>query len=258
MATEVSFDGNDLQTASILISNMSGHDSMPEKEMERFSLAFSNSSTVMDPNYPSRTIQLSGKIIGTSISDLDSKLDTFKAYFRGKEKNLDIDHAGGTRRYIASLNSMSIDRPNGLSFANFDIEFFCSNPFGKATSSTSALSASARTLGSYTDSHTFIGTAPYQLPVITITLNTVTGGTGHLSFSNDDTGQSINITGQSFVDDDVIEIDCVNKTVKLNGAEIDFMGAFPEFEPGSHDFTYGDGFATRNFDINVDYYALYL
>lgn len=256
MATSISFDGNDLQTANILTADIS-HANLPAKDAAMFALANSNRSTIPNINYPNKVIRISGKIIGSTIADLDSRLDTFRGYFRGQDKNLDIGYNGSTRRYIATLNSINIDRPGGLQWAEFSIEFVCTQPFGRNTASTSALSATGRTLASYTDSHTFIGTAPYQLPVVTITLTAVTGGNSFMSFTNSGNGQGITIIDQTFVNGDVVVIDSENLSVKLNGIEIDFLGAFPEFEVGSQDFSYNDGFTTRTFDIDVDYYPLY-
>lgn len=257
MSTTITFDSNDLQTSSILTADIA-HESIPEKDAKLYALAHANRSVIPFVSYPARKIKLSGQVIGTGISNLDSVLDTFRGYFRGKDKNLDIGYAGGTRRYIATLNALSIDRPGGLHFANFNAELVCTQPFGKATSATTALTANNRTLSGYTDAHTFLGTAPYQLPVITISIDSVTGGTGYMFFGNSANNQGITITGQTFVATDVIEIDCENKTVKLNGTEIDFLGAFPEFEPGAQSMSYSDGFTTRQFDITVTYYPLYL
>ena len=257
MATSITFDSNDLQTANIITADIS-HASIPTKDLSLYALANSNKSVISNIDYPSKVIRVSGKIVGSSITDLDSRLDTFRSYFNGQEKNLDIGYNGSTRRYIATANSVNTDRPGGLQHADFSIEFICTEPFGRNTTATSALSANARTAASYTDTYVFVGTAPYQLPIVTITLSAVTGGTGFLSFSNSENGQGITITDQSFVNGDVIVISSEDKTVKLNGIDIDFMGAFPEFEIGSQDFSYTDGFTTRTFDYDVDYYPLYL
>ncbi len=262
MSTAISFDSNSLQTASILTADIS-HESLPAKSANMFALSHANKSVIPFVSYSDRTIKVSGKIIGSSIADLDSKLDTFRGYFRGTDKNLDIDYNGSTRRYIATVNGISIERPGGLQYANFDIEFICTEPFGRNTSVTTpsssfSPSAAGRTSSAYTDAHTFLGTAPYQLPVITITLTAVTGGTGFLSFGNSGNNQGITITGQTFVNGDVIEIDCANKTVKKNGVAIDFLGAFPEFPPGAQSMAYADGFTTRTFTISVTYYPMWL
>lgn len=262
MSTSITFNSNSLQSASVITSQINSG-SIPERDVKLFALAHANRSVIPDDNYPSRRITISGKLIAASVTAMDVLEDTFKAYFRGKDKNLDIGNNGGSRRFIATANSVSIDRPGGLQHADFSVEFICTQPFGKATTATTpsssfSPSAAARTLSGYTDAITFAGTAPYQLPVITITLTAVTGGTGYLAVSNSGNGQGITITGQSFVNGDVIEIDCENKTVKLNGTEIDFLGAFPEFEPGAQSLAYSDGFTTRTFTIAVNYYPLYL
>ena len=254
--TNITFDGNDLQTANILTASID-HESIPVKDAKIYGFAHANRSAIPFINYPSRVIRVSGKVIGSSIADLDSRLDTFRGYFRDKDSNLDIDYNSSTRRYIATLNALSIERPGGLTFANFSAEFVCTQPFGQNTSTTSALSATGRTSATYADVHAFLGSAPFQLPVITITINSVTGGDSFLSFTNDANDQGITIVAE-FAASDVIEIDCKNRTVKINGTEVDFLGAFPEFEPGSQTMDYADGFSARNFNIDVDYYPMFL
>lgn len=257
MATGVTFNSNSLQTSSIITGDID-HGSVPDEDIRIYALGHANRSSIAYQGYAQRKVRLRGKVVGTSIANLDSLLDTFKGYFLGKDKNLDIDYNGSTRRYIATKNSLSIDRPYGLLHASFVIEFVCKEPFGRDTSTTSALSASGRTAASYVDAYTFLGTAPFQLPVITITITAVTGGTGFVKFANSTTGQAILISGQTFVAADVIVIDCENRTVTKNGVDIDFIGAFPEFPPGSQSFTYTDGFTTRTFTISVAYYKMYL
>lgn len=257
MAQNVIFDGNDIQTDNILISEVN-HENIPTKDAVLYALAHANKSSIPFVNYPQRGISLTGKVIGSSIADLDSRLDTFRSYFTDKDSNLDIDYNGTTRRYIATLNALSITRPFGLVHANFVAQFLCTQPFGQNTSTTSAASANNVTTASATYNHTFLGTAPFQLPVITITIDAVTGGTGHLTIKNGANDQGITIVGQTFSATDVIEIDCKNRTVKLDGAEIDFLGAFPEFAPGSQDIEYEDGFTTRTYDINAVYYPMWL
>lgn len=255
--TNVSFDGNDLQTDSILTASIE-HESLPAKSVASFSFAHANRSAIPFVNYPSRAIRISGKIIGSSISDLDTKLDTFRGYFNNKDANLDIDYTGSTRRYIATLTGLDIDRPGGLKFANFDAVFTATQPFGQNVTATTAWSDTGVTTATDSQAHSFLGSAPYQLPIVTITINSVTGGDGFISFTNDANDQGILIIGQTFVADDEIEIDCVERTVKLNGNEIDYSGSFPEFPPGSQTMNYADGFTARNFDIDVSYNALFL
>lgn len=263
MTGAITFDTNNLQTYSPttnvgIITNSIEHTNLPNKDASLYALANYNQSVIPYVGYPSRAISIAGVIKGSTQADLDSRIDSFKAYFLGKDKNLDIEYNGTTRRYVATANGISVIRRQKSLFATFEIEFVCTLPFGKNTSATTALNASGRTLSGYTDPYTFLGSAPFQLPVITITYSSVTDGASFVSFGNNGNGQGITITDQTFVAADVLEIDVANRTVKKNGVEIDFLGAFPEFAPGAQTFSYSDGFTARNFAITVTYYQMWL
>lgn len=405
MTGTITFNGNSLQTYDPatrlgIITNDITHTDVPDKDLAILSLANRNASVIPYTGYSSRKITIAGTIKGSSESDLDTRIDSFKALFNKQDQNLDIEYAGVTRRYIATVNGTSIKRMQKALFANFVIQFVCSLPFGVKTTLTTALNATARTNASYTDSHTFIGSAPYQLPKITITYANVVSSTTNLvanpgfetdltgwsqaygtmsrstgqfrtgvasmqvvnsaspnsvptadthgwvlyqlvnlvpgtkytltayvkgnaggeairmsmlgssvatlaattgwqamtvkftasgtndqiyiysttasatwfiddvaivpsvsafvAFSNSTNGQGIIVPDQVWDNSDVLEIDTYTQTVKKNGVEIDFVGAFPEFEPGSQSFSYSDGFITRTFDQLIQYSALYL
>lgn len=263
MTGAVSFDSNSIQTYNRstrvgIITNSIEHTGLPDKDAAIFALANTNASVQPYVGYPSRKITIGGSIKGSTQADLDDRIDAFKAYFNGKNKNLDISYSSGTRRYIATVNGMSVVRQQQALYATFTIEFVCTQPFGRNTSATTALNQAARTAASYVDAYTFLGSAPYQLPVITITYATVTGGAAYVSFGNSTTGQGITITDQTWVNGDILEIDVQNKTVKKNGVEIDFLGAFPEFEPGNRSMAYADGFTTRSMTELITYYPMWL
>lgn len=265
MTGAITFNTFDLQTYSAatqlgIITEKILHNDIPAKDVGLLSLANNNGSIIPYIEYPSKKITISGTIKGSSQIDIDTRMDTFKSYFNGKNKNLDIVYAGTTRRYIATANAVAIERQDKALFARFNVEFVCAQPFGQATATTSALNATGRTASSYTDSHTFIGSAPCQQPIITITYSAVTGGAGYVSWGNNTNGQGITIPDQTWQAGDVLEIDTRTgyQTVKKNGIEIDFLGAFPEFESGLQYFSYSDGFTTRTFAESVVYYPLYL
>lgn len=263
MTGAISFDSNNLQTytpASVvgIVTNGIEHTNLPAKDAALFGLANTNQSVIPYIGYPSKAITVTGAIVGSTEANLDSRIDSFKAYFLGKDKNLDIEYNGSTRRYVATVNTISVTRRQRALFATFQIEFICTLPFGKNTSATTALSASGRTASGYTDAYTFLGSAPFSLPLITITYSAITGGASYVSFGNNGNGQGITVTDQTWVTSDVLEIDCENRTVKKNGVEIDFLGAFPEFPPGSQNFSYSDGFTTRTFAITVTYNQMWL
>lgn len=260
----LSFDANSLQTfdrttrVGIITDNID-YASIPTKNLSIFPLAHSNASAIPFHNYPSKAITVTGTIVGSSESDLDSRLDSFRGFLRGTNKNLDINTNGSTRRYIATVNALTITVSENKKYATFQIEFICTIPFGVDTTPTTALNGTGRTAAAYSDAYTFLGTAPSQLPIVTITLTAVSStGSQQLFWGNQDTGQSITLTRSNWAAGDVIVIDCGAKTVTVNGVVADFVGAFPEFVPGSRTMVYGDSFTSRTMTENVVYNVRYL
>lgn len=255
MATSISFDGNDMQTVNIL-SQIIGHHGASHKVNNIMPLAHANYSVNTNTSYPGKPIPVSGELVAATIEEMDVLEDTFKAYFNGNEKNLDIGHAGGIRRYIATADEPIIDRPNGLTFATFMVNFNCLYPFGRNISQTTALSATGRTSAVYADALAFVGSFPYQYPIITINFTAISGGTAKtVTVGNNANGQQISVT-RDWVATDVLQIDVSarERIVTVNGTKVDYSGAFLEFPPGSQYIGYADNFTSRTFNYNVGYY----
>lgn len=263
MNGDISFNNNDLQTFSPLtnvgiITNFINHTDMPTKLADMYVIADSNASVIPGVSYPNKKISIGGVIKGSSQADLDSRIDEFKAYFNGKDKNLDIEYICSARRYIATANVVNVVRQQASLFATFAIEFNCTNPFGMDTVATPIMSETGFTDSVHTITPTIGGSAPYQLPVFTITLNSLTGDGDYLQISNDNNNQKIELYGLGLTNGDVVKIDCSNRTVKVNNIDVDYDGTFLELELGPNSITYSDGFTTSNKDLDGYYYKRYL
>lgn len=265
-ATNISFNGNSLQTNGPGFQIITGdidHYSDPTKSSKMYPLAHANQSVIPFIEYPSKTINVTGKLLDTSIAALDADIDTFKSWFAGLQnanKALVIDYDGSSRQYTATANKVLVKRPIGLLYANFSLAFDCPIPFGSATASTTAINQTGRTLNQYIDSVTFVGSAPVQLPIITITLTAVSDASGgYIFYGNASNGQGIYVN-RTWSVNDVLVIDTTQQTVTVNGAPIAFSGAFPEFQgalAGAQSLAYQDNFTSRTFNITVTYTALY-
>lgn len=259
MNGDLSYNSNDLQTYDPstgvgIITNVIEHTNLPEKVAQLFAKADADGSVIPAINYPTKKVNIGGVIKGSSQADLDSRIDTFKGYFIGKDKNLDITYGSSTRRYVATANAVSVVREQKSLWATFTIEFICTNPFGLDTSTTDLWTAkSAFTSATFTETPTIGGNAPYQLPVITITINSFTGAGDYIQITNDNNNQEIMIYGQGLAADDVIVIDCANRVVTVNDVEVDYFGTFLALEPGAASITYTDGFTTRSVDVSAVY-----
>jgi len=258
----LSFNTNNLQnydpvTDTGIITNKINHTGLPDKTVSLYNIANASSSAIPFIDYPSKTITISGVIKAPSDTELDQQIDLFKSYFNGKDKDLDINFAGSTRRYIATVNSMGITRSGALLFAEFNVEFICTQPFGQDITATEMYD-STTTIAVFTETPTIAGTAPLQLPVFTITINALTGDGDYIQISNDKNSQEILIYGYNLSDGDVLIIDCAKRIVTLNDVLIDYTGVFLELETGTAEISYTDGFITRNIDVQAEYIKRYL
>lgn len=263
MNGDITFNSHDLQTftaASKVGINTSTieHTSMPDQVATLYAKADANISSIPSINFPSKKITIAGSIHGSTQANLDERIDTFKGYFNGKDENLDIAYGSSTRRYIATKNTISITRLDRALFARFTIEFICTQPFGVDTSATNIANQTAQTGDTHTYTPTILGSAPFQYPVITYEVNTITAGGDYLLISNDNNTQELLIFEQGIVAGDVIVIDAFERTVTINDDPVDFSGTFLELEPGANSITITDGFTARNVDILVEYYQRWL
>lgn len=264
MNGDLTFNSNDLQTYDPatdtgIITNVIDHTDGPDLMMSLLALADADGSSIPAINSPSKPIGLAGVIKGSSQANLDSRIDTFKGYFRGKDKNLDIAYGSGTRRYIATAGTPKVQRAPRSYIARFQVPITCTNPFGLDTSSTDLWTAKSNySSATFTETPTVGGNAPFQLPIFTIHIDTLTGAGDYLLISNDNNNQEILINGAGLANGDTIIIDCVERTVTKNGVEIDYYGTFLELEPGANSITYTDGFTTRSVDVSATYIKRWL
>lgn len=264
MNGDISFNANDLQTYDPatgvgIITEEINHTELPEMVISLFNVANANKSAIAsDPDFPSRTISIAGTIKGSSVVDLAQRVDSFNGYFNGKDKNLDINYAGATRRYIATRNALSVKQKGKKTYAPFTVEFICTEPFGRETTTTNIANQTAYTSALYNIGATIAGSAPFQLPIITYTVNSATGSGDYLLISDDNTGQEMLLYGLGLATGDELVINSETHEVLLNGEKVDYNGTFLELEPGMASITITDGFSTRNVDIHIEYYKRYL
>lgn len=262
MNGDLTYNSNNLQTFNPatnvgILTNSIEHTNIPDKIAVLYARADADGSSIPAINYPSKKVSIAGIIKGSSQPDLDSRIDTFKGYFIGKNKNLDIVYGASTRRYIATANTISVVREQKALYATFAVEFICTNPFGLDTTATSLFSELNYTSAVYTATPTIGGNAPLQMPIVTITIDALTGAGDYVQISNDDNNQQILIYGLGLSAGDVIIIDSSTRTVTLNGVSVDFLGTFLALTPGTSSITYTDGFDTRQVDITAEYYKMY-
>jgi phage-related protein len=263
MTGAITFNGYNLQTFTPsvgvgILTNVIKHTDGPEAVFDLLEVANANRSLIGDINSPNKTINIAGVIKGSSGLDLDQRIDALKLALNGRNKNLDLNYAGNTRRYIATAppNGVKVDE-DGTLRAKFSVQFICAEPYGRDSTQTTIINQANYTSASYTATPTIGGSAPYQLPIFTITIDSLTGTDDYLQIINNANNQAILISGQGLANGDVLVIDCEQRIVTLNDIQIDYSGTFLELEPGAASLSYSDGFATRQVDILAKYTKRY-
>lgn len=232
-------------------------DDTPTKVVQSEKLAEADGAIFVKTTYEPKTFKIEGYLKTDLVADLRPLINTFKAALNLEEQNFDYDDGSGTLRYIATARKVFISRPRGLNVAAFSVEFICESPVGADTSGSTLLGFTAISTASVSTALTVGGSYKAE-PLITVTIATVTGGTAKtVGISNDTTLRGISIT-RTWANGDVIEIDCLNKTVFVNDAVVEYTGQFPTWDVGPGSIAYLDDFTTRSVTLSATYTRRYL
>lgn len=212
--------------------------------------------------YATRPITIEGKIISTTASGLDGKIDELKQNTIGKEDvPLDIDYAGGTRRFTVNvLNAAFIREHYNNTMVPYSMQIEATNPpYGQDTTSVSGYAGTTisgsfiiTSSGMYaTGAVTISGTAAPE-PTIEFIVN-VAGSMRSLQFTNLTTNTSLIVIPTSLSNGDRIQIDTRNLEVRKNSTVITtYSGTFPLFQPGVNNFTVNVFGTSPNYTFGLD------
>lgn len=253
----VSFNGVDLASRVPGLSILSTNPyRIPGRSIQNDKLANADKSVNAAAYWQEKKINVR-IIIGRNTRALfEDSLDALTAILQAENATLLFNFGSSTRQWTATLANISVQEVLG-GLGEIELEFQCSDPLGYDVAST-PLITSAYSGSTSTDSFVIGGSFAWQAPIITITLTAITGGTDKtITVGNPATGQQISIFG-TWVNNDVIVIDCQNKTVKVNGVDVDFDGAIPEWQPGAGTMSYSDDLTTRVHSHSAIYYKRYL
>lgn len=248
--TEVYFAGNNLSI--IAGASLIDHDfnQLPSREIKSYKLARANKSITTSAEYSSKEVSVSFHLRGCDRGEAEEVLTDLKSYLRPVSKTLIVLQGGLEVIYKDS----TLNEVNMSWYSNkiiLTLVFQVSDPIGYEDATTTLLNTNV-TNSAASNAVDVEGSFDIE-PRIILDYASITGGTGQsLTVKNEETGQGITLTG-NFATDDTIEINSAEKTVTMNGANIDFSGQFPVFPPNAGIFGYVDTFTTRSVDIIVTY-----
>lgn len=233
MANAITYNSTSINDNSNLITRTIIHDQSPDRVLNTIKLTRQDGEIIVNDSYNPKEITVEGVIVGSSQSDMESRLDTLKALVAQKDKNLDIDYAGGTRRYVCRNTKFTCTRDSfNIFHAPYTIVFYVAKGIGTNTSETNALTATGITAA--TDARSVVFAGSYQpRPRHKVTITT-RGNADTVRVINYDTGDYMDVDLDGFSDTDYFEIDEENQTVKKNGStNINWSGKFPSVNPGT-------------------------
>jgi phage-related protein len=184
-----------------------------------------------------REVVVGGIIQKTTASLLNTELDDFKKAMAASEGYLLLKVNDEMRRIVATLQNPQdmFKRREGyhITFTPFDLNFLALEPMFHGLEYTAVTFEDISSL-SYPSEVETEGSYKAQ-PVIVIILQTATAVTA-VTFTNDTNGDEITVSA-TYADGDIITIDSEEKSVTINGVEVDYDGVFPELSIGTNEFT---------------------
>lgn len=232
----IQFEGFVLQSDNV-ISSIILDSSTPMREVTRFNIPRQDGLGVIGDYFRERKIKITGVLKYDTGEDLENGLDTMKKGLMVLEGNM-YRKVNDTIRVIRA----TLTNPNEMfsrreayhvSFCPFDLEFTSFDPMWKSLDYV-AVENLGITNPAY--SNIFVNEGTYKTdPVLTIDIVSATSVTA-IEFTNNQNGDTIEIV-RAFSAADLVVIDTENKSVTVNGIEVDYNGEFPQLECDSNSYT---------------------
>jgi len=252
MSGSMSFGGTDLSAYGLYVLDTSLHGIVPPPRLRQAKLTGKSGAYDFDAEYEPRVFAVDVVVIGSSLSDLQDKLDDLAAIL-DVELGLQelIFDVQDDRYFNAKLASAPAFAYKGFT-AETQLRFVCPTPFAYSTTETD----SDHTVDE--DPETIYETPGgnyYAEPVWTLTADEEIGATT-VVITNGTTSEAFEWTG-SIGDGEVLVIDSAQWHVTLEGVASmgDISGAFPRLKGGVKNTLTIEGF---DGNVNITYRARYL
>lgn len=249
-------NGTDIsQITGVMITERRLH-AAPKIDITAIDLARAHGMKRAYKRYGARKFSVAGHIITNDRNLAEAARNSLLAtVMNADESDIITEYNGAERKIVAEIENPIINQFNG-GHATFDLQFIAYDPFMYDQTATTALTVSNATAQPRTDNITNAGSAPMS-PTITITVDSLTAsGIQDVAVVDPATGLGITVS-RTWAAADVLVIDCLNGTVKVNGTDVEYAGTFLIYKPGVRQIKYSDTFTARQVDISVTYFSRY-
>jgi len=232
---------------------------IPNREISLEPISRKPGKKYLSNEFGERRIKLSGFIIGSSASDLQTKIDSLHtSVTRVSSGTLAFD---ATRSITATLSSLVIIDPQySQTMVPFEMEFVAAAPFFEGTQLTANTTvANAVTTKTIT---TTISGSVFAEPTFTFT---ATAGSGYTTTSGitvtySPTSEYVTWSGGAnfLPKGGSVQFDYANLLILQSGVEVNSAGAFSRWEPGSTTVSVAFGGSTQGGTLALVYKPRYL
>lgn len=247
------FNSYPLQTDNIITKKVEFR-TRAKRKIESEEIARRMGKKMISEQLQEKVIEISGIILGDSVSDLSSRVDEFHKELSKVEKNLVIE---GSRAYTATAERISIpDRSYSQTYVDFDVQFVVAQGFANDNLLTATtLLPSGNLTGNITT--TISGTVdnrPLFRFVIPSGINP--SSISYLNINNLATGNDLTVSGV-WNPGDTIVADFDNFQITKNGTVVDFLGAMDLIETGENTFGLTVSGANNGMNVDIEYRPRY-
>lgn len=251
LTDDIIFNWLGLQNLNITAS-FKNDDNLPNIDLNTFQNPIVDGGGVLSRRYTKKDISISWRLKGADGEELNNLIDLFKIKTSAVEGFLDIKINWIYRRVKATVVSSKIlDRKHyNITQVPYDITFQTLEPFFYNREDESKTDANVT--GDFVTEIEYYWTAPSNPRVYFVF--TTWGGTNAMTFDLNNRRLTVN---ETINDGDVLLFDSIEKTVKINGIEVDYTGTFPQLIYGDNSFQFEIN-GTPDLDITVLYATNYL
>jgi len=231
------FDSFELQTTAYIVTNIE-YRTIPVRELSLESISRKPGKKFLSTEFGERKINMSGFVIGTSASDLQTNIDNFHSNVTRKTTGVLAFDA--TRSINATVSNVVISDPQySQTMVPFEIEFTAASPFYEGTQLTANTTvASGSTSNAIT---TTISGSIFAEPTFTFTPVGSSGSTttSGIRVTYGPSSEHVTWSGgnHTLAYGTAVQFDYANLKILEGSTEIAAEGSYSRWEPGSTTIT---------------------
>jgi len=244
---QANYDGFSLTTAPFSMTEWP-YTGAPVKNTKTYDIAREHGQKRAFVSYDSPVITVSGLIDASSREELDAYIDLFKSWTRRDKGTFTVDYGIGIRLWDdAIVKTFNIDRaPRDLSRTPWSLTLELESPFAK-DGNVDTIATSLNITTASLDIGLNIGGTMDGEPDISfeVVAFNPTNAPKTIIVSNPSASQYLSIN-RVWAVGDVVNIDCQNRLVYVNGTAFYAAGQFPSFAVGPGLMQFSDDATSRD------------